>query len=312
MRQVKARTAGSARTARSGRNTKASRAPAARVRRRSESHDRHSAFDPKAQFERLRNTLPFRHPILTLTLGLVGLGVLAGVLAGGYIGKTQSAVEEKIQNAFAAAGFAVREVPITGNERTSSETVQAALGVAPGRPIFAVDPAAARGRLLKLPWIAEAEVRRQYPDTIAVRLVEKRPFAVWRKGGELLIIERSGAVITKEGAGTFRLPVLIGAGAPEAAAPFIDALGAFKTVSARLRTIERVGARRWDLVLTDGVIVKLPEQGWETELAELERLVVEKAVLDRDVEIIDLRYPDHYVFGLHNGESRPITRGQRA
>jgi cell division protein FtsQ len=281
------------------------------VRRRSESHERF-VFDPKAQLERLRKSLPFRYPMLTLTLAFAGLGALAGVLAGGYIGKTETAIEENIQNAFAAAGFAVHDVAITGNERTSSEMVQAALGVATGRPIFAIDPDAARRRLLKLPWIAEAEVKRQYPDTIAVRVVEKRPFAIWRKGGELVVIERSGAVITKDGAGAFRLPVLIGTGAPEAAAPFIDALGAFKTVSARLRTMERVGARRWDLLLTDGVIVKLPEQGWEAELAELERLVLEKGVLDRDVEIIDLRYPDRYVFGLHNGESRPMRRDQRA
>jgi cell division protein FtsQ len=262
--------------------------------------------------ERLRNSLPFRHPILTLTVALAGFGTLAGILASGYIGKTVTAIEENIQNAFASAGFAVRDVALTGNERTSSEAARAALGAETGRPIFAVDPDAVRRRLLKLPWIADAEVKRQYPDRIAIRLVEKRPFAVWRKGGELLVIERSGAVITKDGAGAFRLPLLIGTGAPEAAAPFIDALGAFKTVSARLRTIERIGARRWDLVLTDGVIVKLPEQGWEAELGELERLVLEKGVLERDIEIIDLRYPDHYVFGLHNGESRPLPRDQRA
>ena len=60
--------------------------------------------------------------------------------------------------------------------------------------------------------------------------------------------------------------------------------------------------------LANGVVVRLPEEHWETQLAELEKLIVENGVLERDIEMIDLRYPDNYVFKLHNGDSRPIPR----
>jgi cell division protein FtsQ len=76
--------------------------------------------------------------------------------------------------------------------------------------------------------------------------------------------------------------------------------------------IQRVGERRWDLILSGGVTVRLPEEGWERQLAELERLIVEKGVLERDIEMIDLRYPDNYVFRLHNGDSRPVARERHA
>jgi len=167
--------------------------------------------------------------------------------------------------------------------------------------------------LLRLPWVSDADVRRQYPDTLTVRLVEKRPFALWKNGPDVSVIERSGTVITAAGAASFaRLPLVIGSGAPQAAAPFLDALGKAKAVQARLKAAERIGERRWDLVLDGGVTVKLPEERWEVQLAELERLIVEKGVLERDIEMIDLRYPDSYVFRLHNGDSRPVLRERHA
>jgi cell division protein FtsQ len=60
------------------------------------------------------------------------------------------------------------------------------------------------------------------------------------------------------------------------------------------------------------VVVRLPEEQWDRQLPELEMLIVEKGVLERDIEMIDLRYPDNYVFRLHNGDSRPIPRERRA
>ncbi len=104
----------------------------------------------------------------------------------------------------------------------------------------------------------------------------------------------------------------MGNGAPEAAAAFLDAARPYRAVFARLQMIQRMGERRWDLLLAGGVTVKLPEEGWESQLTELESLIVEKAILERDIEMIDLRYPDNYVFKLHNGDSRPVSRERRA
>lgn len=312
MRPVKAHGPASAGHGHATRRGKvSSRGHESRPRRRPE-HDESHHSAPGGALRRLHDTFPFRHPILTLTIALVSFGAVAGILAGGHIAKTQAAVGTTIEGVFASAGFAVKGISLSGNERTTTAAAYTALGVQRGRSIFAFDPAGARDRLLKLPWVADAEVRRQFPDTVVVRLIEKRPFALWRSGAEFVVVERSGAVIAKVAAESFRLPLLTGVGAPEAAAPFIDALGAYKTLSSRVRMIERLGERRWDLLLIGGVTVKLPEDGWETQLADLEQLIGEKSVLDRNIEVIDLRYPDNYVFRLHNGDSRPIPRAQRA
>jgi cell division protein FtsQ len=252
-------------------------------------------------------------PILTLTLGLVVIGGAIGLFAGGHVAKAILRAQAAMVAPFNDAGFALSNVTITGGERTTPESASAALALVKGGSIFGVRPDAARARLLMLPWVADAEVRRQFPDKVTVRLIEKRPFAIWKAGNELSVVERSGAVIIKVQDDTFgRLPVIAGAGAPEAAAPMIDALAKEKAIQARLVVIDRVGERRWDLHLSGGVTVRLPEEGWERQLSELERLIVEKGVLERDIEMIDLRYPDNYVFRLRNGDSRPVPRERHA
>jgi cell division protein FtsQ len=254
-----------------------------------------------------------KRPMLALTLVLIALGALTGLFAGGYVGRLFATLESPIDNTFADAGFRIRDIPLTGNERTPPDSVYGALQLDKGESIFTASPATLRTRLMRLPWVSDADVRRHYPGTLTVRLVEKRPFALWKNGADISVIERSGAVITAAGASSFaRLPLVIGLGAPQAAAPLLDALGKTKGVGARLKAAERIGQRRWDLVLDGNVTVKLPEERWEVQLAELERLIVEKGVLERDIEMIDLRYPDSYVFRLHNGDSRPVLRERHA
>jgi cell division protein FtsQ len=257
--------------------------------------------------------LLLRRPIFALTFGLVVAGGLVGLFAGGHVAKGISRAEAAMAAPFTDAGFALREVTVLGGERTTPESASAALALAKGGSIFNVRPDAARARLLMLPWVADAEVQRHFPDTVMVHLIEKRPFALWKTGNELSVVERSGAVITKVQENLFgHLPVIAGAGAPEAAAPIIDALAKEKATQARLVALERVGDRRWDLHLAGGVTVRLPEEGWERQLLELEKLIIEKGVLERDIEMIDLRYPDNYVFRLHNGDSRPVPRERHA
>jgi cell division protein FtsQ len=314
MRAVSARGRAKAKPQRSGgRSASSSRKPEPRAQRapRGEAPAEHSRrFWPFGGETKISLT---KRPMLLLTLVLTTTAVGAGLWFGGYIGAAATGIHNTVGGSLSAAGFSLERISVDGNQRTSADAVYAALGLAHGESIFDADPAKARERLMTLPWVADAVVRRRFPDTVSVTLFEKRPFALWQNGESLAVVERSGAVIPgQSGTGFPKLPILIGAGAPESAAPLIDALGNQRAISARLRGVERVGQRRWDLILDRGVRVRLPESGWEDQLLELERLIVDKGVLERDVEIIDLRYPDSYIFQLHNGDSRPVSRERPA
>lgn len=254
-----------------------------------------------------------RRPIWLLTGILIVGSFVAAIIAGGYVPRAFRLMGEDADALVADAGFGISSVHLAGNVRTQPSQILAALGFEPGQSIFGADIQGARQKLLALDWVADAQVRRQYPDSITVSLVEKLPFALWQTPSGLFVVERSGRVITRAEAAEFpRLPFFLGDGAPPSGAELVDAIAQHRAVVARVKAMERVSNRRWNLLLDDGVIVELPETGWAKQLDELEHLIVDKAVLERDIKEIDLRSPDNMFFELKNGDKQQqTTRGNQ-
>lgn len=254
-------------------------------------------------------------------LALAGTGtvlvLLLALAVTGVLGRAFHGVKTATNTVSADAGFSIHSIHITGERRTPAATVAAALDLHENQSIFSADLAAARARLLGLDWIATAEVVRRYPDSIYVTLVEKRPFALWQLPRDangtvrLAVVERAGGVITFKDAESFtHLPTLVGAGAPAAAAELVESIQSHRAISARIKAYEYVSQRRWNLLLTGNVIVKLPEQGWQKEIDVLERMIIDKGILERDISEIDMRSPTHFFFLLHNGEHKDEERGK--
>ena len=252
----------------------------------------------------------FRGPMVLLCGGLVLLVLLIGLFVGGYVGRSIRAAERTVDAISDLAGFGIAEVHISGNTRTPPETLAAALGLEPGQSIFDADLVAARRRLMALDWVADADVRRRYPDAIYVSIVEKLPFALWQSPDGLFLIDRSGGVITAKGLQAFAgLPKLIGAGANRGA-EIVDVIAVHRAVSARTKAIARISERRWNLILDQGVVVELPEAGWQKQIDTLEHLIVDKGILERDIAEIDLRHANNYFFVLKNGQKKDADGGK--
>jgi cell division protein FtsQ len=248
---------------------------------------------------------------------LTVLVLLAALFASGVIGRSVHAVGRGIDTVTADAGFGISEIHITGNRRTPYGQVLEVLAMKPGQSIFSADLWGARDRLSRLDWIASAEIHRRFPDAIFVTLVEKRPFALWQPPADakgeapIYVVERSGRLITSHEIEKFRrLPKLVGAGAPQAAADLVDAVATHRAIAARIAAYSRISMRRWNLILDDGVVVQLPEIGWQKELDALEHLIIDGSILERDITQIDLRSPTHYFFLLKNGEKKETERGK--
>jgi cell division protein FtsQ len=215
---------------------------------------------------------------------------------GAASGGSLTTFRERIGNATASLGLRVETIVIEGRANTPEPLLRAALGISKGDPILGFSLDAARRNVEKLSWVEQATIERRLPDTVVVQLVERRPFAIWQNQGKFVLIDRDGQTVTNEDVGQFRqLPLVVGPGAPGAATPLIDALMAHPGLLARVVAAVRVGERRWNLQLRGGMNVMLPES---REAVAIERLVVlqqDHALLDRPLEVVDMRLPDRLV-----------------
>ena len=175
-----------------------------------------------------------------------------------------------IQAVTSHLGFAIEEVKVSGHHETSEIDILERLGLDGWTSTIGFDAEAARERIAGLPWVQVAAVRKIYPDTLEVRIEERKPFAIWQHGSELSLIERSGEVITAyRGGRQAMLPLVIGDGAPEAAEAFIAKIKNHPELASRVKGYMRVAERRWDVRLENGVTVKFPEAGEDQAIDEL-------------------------------------------
>jgi cell division protein FtsQ len=237
---------------------------------------------------------------------LVLLVLFGAALHAAAPGGLLASLRERIGVAAAATGLRVENIVIEGRQNTPEPLLLAALGIDKGAPILGFSLDAVRRNVERLSWVEHATIERRLPSTIVVHLQERRPFAIWQNQGKFVLIDRNGQVVTNEDVAQFRqLPLVVGAGAPAAAAALIDALMDRPTLMEHVVAAVRVGERRWNLVMKGGINVMLPEGHEVPALDRLASLQKDHDLLDRPLEIVDLRLPDRLVIRPRSDSQQP-------
>lgn len=236
-----------------------------------------------------------RHTGTLAALAFYSATGLYGMAVGGHT----PAVEQSVT---AAAGFSIEDVRISGNVETSDIDILQLLGLDGTTSLVALDIDEARRKLVELPWVSDADIRKVYPGTVEVKLKEREAYAIWQHGTELSLIERSGSVIAPLRDHKFAsLPLFVGRDAEQAAVTFETLFAGWPDLRQRVKAYVRVAGRRWDLHLDNGVVIRLPEEGVDDALVRLSRLEREQQVLERDIAAVDLRLGDRMTIQLTPG-----------
>ena len=216
--------------------------------------------------------------------------------------------------ATAEVGFRVEDVLVVGRRETPREELLKAVRLARGAPILAFDPKAAKDRIEALPWVRAASVQRRLPDTVFLRVIERRPLAVWQNEGRFKLIDYDGEVISERHIERFsKLLLVVGADAPVHAARLLETLWNQPELMARVKAAVRVGGRRWNVRLDNGIDVRLPEENPASAWARLAEYERAHGVLAKDVGILDLRLPDRLIVQKSGrGKLGPVAEGTDA
>lgn len=212
-------------------------------------------------FEQAVSALPFSEQTLqrAFTWSIVGAAGVASLAIGTYLGVPQ-AVGVAAATLVGDAGLKVDEIQVDGLKRMDKMTVYSQALDQDSRAMPLVDLALVRERLLKYPWIKDAQVSRKLPNTLRINIVEREAAAVWQNHGELMLVDASGVALEPVSPAAMPdLPLLIGDGANVREADRRALLDAAPAVKPLVKAATWVGNRRWDLIFTTGEKLQLPE-----------------------------------------------------
>lgn len=93
---------------------------------------------------------------------------------------------------FFSSWLAADEISVSGAETISAGDVRAVAAVSLGTPLARLDLERVRQRVAEIPEVREVEVRRKWPHTVAIAIVEREPVAVLRRDGIWWSVDEDG------------------------------------------------------------------------------------------------------------------------
>jgi len=218
------------------------------------------------------------------------------LLSNGVAARVSERARGKIIAVSREMGFTVREILVMGRSQTTRLDLLDAIHIDRGDPILTFDLNAARQRVESLPWVHSATIERMLPDIVFVTVAERKPFALWQNKGQFALIDSEGKVIINEGVDRFSdLFQVVGDDAPAHAAKLLEMLATQPELLTEAKAAVRVGGRRWNILMNNGINVHLPEDNAENAWARLAEYERANQVLDRDIKVLDLRIPDRLI-----------------
>ena len=209
------------------------------------------------------------------------------------------------------AGFEVRRVEVRGVERMNELKVYERVLGEKDRAMPLVDLHALRGSLMELPWVEDARVSRQLPDTIVVDIVEREPHAVLERPDRLVLIDPAGhelePVSGDDAKGMLRIS---GPGARAQVVALSELLDAAPALRPQVAEAEWVGNRRWNLTFKTGQVLALPQGDEDSAgaLMSFARLDGVNRLLGGKVAAFDMRNPER-IYMRVPGRSQQATEG---
>lgn len=248
----------------------------------------------KYRIERLMLTPLFRLALRVGLPALIGFGsaswyfsyeVHRTAVVEGYTN-----IRTQIQN---RPEFRVNLMAIDGASAGVSDDIREIVSLDFPMSSFDLDLDQMRETVTALDAVKAARIRIRSGGVLQVDVTERVPVALWRSAQGLELLDKTGVHVGPVAARAQHpeLPVIAGNGADEHVSEAVALVRAAGPLAERLRGLERMGARRWDVVLDRGQRIMLPE---DNAVQALERAIaMDQAVdmLGRDIAAVDLRLP---------------------
>lgn len=166
--------------------------------------------------------------------------------------------------------------------------------------LFTVDIERLRQSLERLPWVRSVNIRREFPQRLAVQLEEHQVLARWN---ERALVSQQGEVFVAESAQL--LPSFIGpdGAAAEVAQQYVQFSRQLAELDLRVTQLALSPRHAWQLRLNNGVVLELGREELQQRVA---RFVTgypysQVALQGASVKHVDLRYRNGFAVRVRRG-----------
>jgi len=159
---------------------------------------------------------------------------------------------------------------------------------------FNVSLSQIRDTLADLAWVEDVSVRREWPDKLLVRVIEKKPVVLWGKKG---IVSNKGDLFKPEKMPELKLPHLIGPqGQHKNMLQTLARMQAWLLeTDLRIVNVELNPRRSWTLTLQSGMELRLGRKQIQERLNRFVSVYEGTLKIDkRDINYIDMRYTNGF------------------
>lgn len=239
----------------------------------------------------------YRFAARSLAVLFLGAAIVRGVVMGGHLEYAGSPWQKLPGELAGMFGLAAIDIELAGLAHHNPQEVLGHIGVKPGAPLIGFDANKARTRLQELDWVETATVVRSFPNKLQITITEREPFVVWQHEAELHVVDRNGKPMSgiPVASGNLLLHV-VGPGANTGAANLVNQMEATPTLFLKLKAAVRVGNRRWDLYMNNGLIISLPENHADVALKLAEAAYLSGTLNALPLARLDYRVPGEVAF----------------
>jgi len=236
--------------------------------------------------------------IMLLLVILMGAGIFV-IWVFDIVPSTYIQLAESLGQSTKKYGLYVEKVIVRGRKETSLKEIHQCLGPIQDMPLLNVDMQHINICLHQLPWVKTVTISKRFPREIEIFVQEKKPMALWQHNKIIHVIAEDGSIVPTQPIGAFsKLPVLVGKGAPDHAPALLQELQEFPQIHDQVASSIRVSNRRWNLLMKNGITIRLPELDFSQALHQLDDFIIHHGLNAQEIKSIDFRIPGRLVLSL--------------
>ena len=161
----------------------------------------------------------------------------------------------------------LKKIQIEGANNSDNKKIAETLDQFKGKSIIFVNRYKMNMSINNLQFIKELKIKKIYPDTVRLEIIEYKPIGILNKKNTKILLTSGGEIIRNYNSSKFKnLPLVYGDKAEKYFSNFYNSLENINFQINLISQFNHFDINRWDIVLKNGKIVKLPVKNYENSL----------------------------------------------